>query len=128
MAKPKKITKVRPEELEVYDEQRGGWRTISSSEFPPVWLPKRDGDVLRGRITRISQGRFGAIWRVRRDDGAIMVLPNHVALLSRLEDAGVGPGWDVRITCTSMGSRQKGDYYDYDIAVREPRAATAGRE
>jgi hypothetical protein len=103
---------------------QAGWRELSSGEFPPVWTPRKEGDELVGTVVRISQGQFGAIWRVRRhDDGMIVVLPNHVALIGRLEDAGVKPGWDIRVRCTSMGSRRKGDYYDYAIAVREPQSS-----
>lgn len=102
-------------------ERKGEWRVIGGDQFPPVWRPSRGGDRLEGTVLRVTQGRFGQIWRVRTTNGEIVVLPNHVTLLSRLEEAGVGPGWDLRITCTEPGSRTKGDYYDYRIEVREPR-------
>lgn len=113
MAKRRKL------HLHPVDEQ-AGWRPIGGGEFPPVWQPKRAGEALECEVVRVSRGRFGAIWRVRDRAGAILCLPNHVALVGRLEEAGVGPGWQLRIQCVEVGSRTKGDYYEYDIAGRPP--------
>lgn len=95
-----------------------GWTKHESGKFPGVWKPKRKGDTFTGEVVRVTQGKFGPVYRVKDSANKIWCLPSHQTLLGALEDAGVGAGDEVRVTVSKMGSREPGDYYTYDLETR----------
>lgn len=96
---------------------KDGWKKLERGKFPDVWRPKKKGDSLEGTLARISKGKFGQVYRVQVGS-KVWALPHHSVLINALEEAEVKAGVGIKVVCTSIGSEEAGDYYDYEVFTK----------
>ena len=82
--------------IKIWDEELG--EEMDDDEIIPsplnIWEAKEEGDYIAGRITKISEGKYGIEARIKEheedEDADAVLLPAHRLLQARIELLNVG--------------------------------------
>lgn len=55
-----------------------------------MWLPKKEGENLKGEVMDITEGMYGKQYLLKKADGETVLTPSHKVLQTRLLKVKVG--------------------------------------
>ena len=64
-------------------ENMTNWTKVEGSGI--FWSPQKENEEVEGELISKTQGKFGSVFTVMKEDGTEIVMPSHKVLQSRLE-------------------------------------------
>lgn len=64
----------------VWEKQEGG----------NIWIPKKEGEEITGKVIAISEGQFGKQASIQLSNGEVVLTPSHKVLQARMVKVKVG--------------------------------------